>query len=67
VSGFGENTFRIALYIFIHVGVIKSVLNLVGQSLIGLIHAVVVMSVLIKVGDSVTVAVIVLANTSNNA
>jgi len=67
VSGFGENTFRIALCIFIHVGVIKSVLNLVGQSLIGLIHAAAVMSVLIKVGDSFTVAVIVLANTSNNA
>ena len=46
MSGFGEDTFRIALCVFIDVRVIKSVL--------------------IKVGDSVHVAIIVPSNTSNN-
>jgi hypothetical protein len=59
--GFGEDTFKIVIYGFIHVGVIKSLLELVGQTLIGLIHAAVIMGVLIMI---VNVQVIVLFDTS---
>jgi hypothetical protein len=59
--GFGEDTFKIIIYSFIHVGVIKSLLELVGQTLIGLIHAAVIMGVLIMI---VNVEVIVLSDTS---
>jgi hypothetical protein len=52
VSVFGEDTLTFTISIFKHVRVTESVLNLVVQTLIGLIHACAITGVLIELRGS---------------